>query len=75
MKMSAKAIVSKEVLVPTWVLQEMVERDWQIWEAGNAYIEDYDERSEFPEYDSTTKMLEILRNEGVTFDSKRGKWK
>lgn len=69
---------NKLVPVPIWILKHKVEMDFQEYmffhdpEECNETIEDTDE---FPMYDSTTQVLEILKENGVEFDRTTGLWK
>jgi len=78
---------NKEVLVPIWVLQAKIEKDHEEWMMFNKpslimeddrYSEDMEEveneRPPFPEYDSTIKVLEILKRHGINFDPLTGSW-
>lgn len=70
-------------LVPTpiWVLKAKVEDDWSEWHLLNKQLNEDNEDEEdddgglsFPEYDSTIQCLEILKKEGINFNSKTGRW-
>jgi len=72
MAKSSQINTQKEVEVPVWLLQAIVEREWDekvewdFQEGGNT-------KSSFPEYDSTVEALNILEKEGIEFT--KGKWK
>lgn len=69
----------KEVSVPIWALMAVVERDYEAWEisdniiSGDELMEEEYDRPEFPDLDSTTKILEVLEAQGIKF--KGGKWR
>jgi hypothetical protein len=81
--------VNTEVLVPIWVLKNVVDRDYEEWAMFNnpaimigdpyytANLLEEDEtvkKDKFPQYDSTTKMLETLEKYGIKFDVDTGGW-
>lgn len=72
MAKSSQINTQKEVKVPIWVLQAIVEREWdEKIEFNRTVDESYSLR--FPEYDSTVEAIDILEKEGIEF--KKGKWK
>jgi len=82
-------LTQTEVLVPIWVLKNIVERDYEEYKRTNAVVgldvfdelidEDDDEAmpeapTSFPELDSTAKCIEILEKYDVYFNVKKGDW-
>ena len=72
MAKSSQVNTQKEVKVPIWLLQAIVEREWEEKEDIRLTVE-AQYFIKFPEYDSTIEAMNILEKEGIEF--KKGKWK
>lgn len=68
--------MEKEVLVPVSILKGKVETDFEEYMFFHSTEDpEKDNRETFPLYESTTKVLEILKAAGIEFDTSTGLWK
>lgn len=70
-----------KVLVPIWVLKTKVEGDWEEYKyslygelAGDMSAIDWDDAQDFPIYDSTLEIVQILEEQGIRFNKVTGDW-
>lgn len=67
----------EKVLIPVWVLKTKIEADYEeyMFMCNRTDMEPWEDlQDEFPWYDSTREILEVLEANGVHFNKETGLW-